>query len=148
MRIYMDVCCLNRPFDDLSQDRIYLEAEAVLSIISRCEKGIWTLMESGVIEYELSNISDEERLEQAQTLYSAASERIVLTEKAEVRAKYFQENGVKPFDSLHLALAEAHNVDVFLTTDDRLLNAANRLNVEIKTASPVIWLMEVMSDAD
>jgi hypothetical protein len=27
-RIYSDVCCLNRPFDDSSQDRIRLEAEA------------------------------------------------------------------------------------------------------------------------
>ena len=34
MKIYMDVCCYNRPFDDLSQDRIYLETEAILSIIS------------------------------------------------------------------------------------------------------------------
>ena len=31
MRIYMDVCCLGRPFDDLTQGRVYLEAEAVLS---------------------------------------------------------------------------------------------------------------------
>ena len=28
MKIYMDVCCLNHPFDDLSQDSVYLEAEA------------------------------------------------------------------------------------------------------------------------
>jgi len=25
MQLYMDVCCLNRPFDDLTQDRIYLD---------------------------------------------------------------------------------------------------------------------------
>jgi hypothetical protein len=30
MKIYLDNCCLNRPFDDLSQDRVYLEAEAIL----------------------------------------------------------------------------------------------------------------------
>ena len=24
----MDICCLNRPSDDLSQDKIYLEVEA------------------------------------------------------------------------------------------------------------------------
>ena len=29
MRVYLDVCCLNRPFDDLSQKRVYAEAEAV-----------------------------------------------------------------------------------------------------------------------
>ncbi|MBE2197400.1 MAG: hypothetical protein IAE79_02240 [Anaerolinea sp.] len=27
MRVYLDVCCLNRPFDDQSQERIQLEAE-------------------------------------------------------------------------------------------------------------------------
>lgn len=27
----MDVCCLNRPFDDLSKDRVYLEAESVMT---------------------------------------------------------------------------------------------------------------------
>ena len=32
MKIYMDVCCLNRPFDDLSQERVFFETEAVLYI--------------------------------------------------------------------------------------------------------------------
>ncbi|MGQ0592841.1 MAG: PIN domain-containing protein, partial [Gammaproteobacteria bacterium] len=26
-RIYLDACCLNRPFDDQQQDRVRLEAE-------------------------------------------------------------------------------------------------------------------------
>lgn len=142
----MDVCCLGRPFDDLSQDQLYLEAEAVLSILSRCEKGEWTLLASGIIEYEISNISDVSIHEQIQTLYSAAMERLTLTDKAEKRAAYFQRSGVKPFDSLHLAIAEACNVDVFLTTDNRLLRAAKRLNVKIKTANPVTWLMEELND--
>ena len=146
MRIYMDVCCFNRPFDDLSQDRVYYEAEAILSIISRCEKGKWTLIASGVIEYELSNTTDEDRLEQVKTLYVSASERIMLTVQMENRAAYFQDNGVKTLDSLHLAAAEISGVDVFLTTDDRLLRAAKRLDVHVKTANPLSWLMEVMKD--
>ena len=32
MKVYMDVCCLNRPFDDQSQERIKLESETVLMI--------------------------------------------------------------------------------------------------------------------
>jgi hypothetical protein len=31
MKIYLDVCCLCRPFDDHSETRVQLEAEAVLS---------------------------------------------------------------------------------------------------------------------
>lgn len=30
MRIYLDNCCYNRPFDDLRQDRIRIEAEKIL----------------------------------------------------------------------------------------------------------------------
>jgi len=146
VRIYMDVCCLNRPFDDLSQDRVYLEAEAVLMIVSRCEKGEWSLTASGVIDYELSNISDTDRLEQVQTLYSSARERIALNEAAETRAAFFHQSGIKPLDSLHLALAETNGANIFLTTDDRLLRAANRLDTQIKVMNPVLWLMEVMDD--
>jgi predicted nucleic acid-binding protein len=146
MRIYMDVCCLNRPFDDLSQDRVYLEAEAVLSIVSHCEKGEWHLMKSSTIDYELLKISEADRFEQVQELYAAASERIKLTEQAEKRAVFFQQNGLKPIDSLHLASAEASEVDIFLTTDDRLLRAANKMNLKIKIVNPVSWLMEVMNN--
>ena len=146
MRIYMDVCCLNRPFDDLSQDRVYLEAEAILSIISRCEKADWILVASGIIEYELSNFSDAGKLEQVQMLYAVSKEKIQLTEQAEKRAAFFQKNGLKPLDSLHLALAETGGTDVFLTTYDRLLRTAKKMDVSIKIANPVFWLMEVMKD--
>jgi len=142
----MDVCCLNRPFDDLSQDRVYLEAEAVLSIVSHCEKGKWTLVSSGAIDFELSKLPDIDRFEQIQTLYIVAGSRIKLTEQAEKRSVFFQQNGIKPFDSLHLALAEAGEVDVFLTTDDRLLRTAKKLNLKIKIDNPVSWLMEVINN--
>ena len=145
MRIYMDVCCLNRPYDDLSQDRNYLEAEAVLSIISHCEHGEWILVASGVIEHELTKITDADRLEQVQELYSTAKERIALTEPAEKRSAFFQQNGIKPFDSLHLAVAENAGVDVFLTTDDALLRKAQQMDLNIKVANPVSWLMEVLN---
>ena len=142
----MDVCCLNRPVDDLSQDRIYFEAEAVLSILSRCEGDRWVLLASGAIDFELSRLSDEDKLEQIQTLYSSASERVELTEEVERRAAFFQKNRLKPFDSIHLALAEAGEADVFLSTDDRLLRVASKMDLKIKTANPVSWLMEVLSD--
>jgi len=146
MRIYMDACCLNRPYDDLSQDRIYLEAEAVLSIISHCEKGKWTLIASGAIDFELSNLFDTDRQEQVQMLYAAANERIKMSSEAEQRAVFFQKHGLKPFDSLHLALAETSGADIFLTTDDRLLRTAQKTDLRINIANPVSWLMEVIND--
>lgn len=146
VKIYMDVCCLNRPFDDLSQDRVYLEAEAVMSIISHCEKDEWILVASGIIDEELSRLSDDERLEQVQSIYMVESERIRLTEQAEQRAAFFQQIGLKPFDSLHLAMAEMSGADIFLTTDDRLLRTAKKIDLKIKAANPVSWLMEVLDN--
>ena len=51
MRAYMDVCRLNRPFDDQTQDRIRIESEAVLAILNRCMDD-WILVGSEVIDYE------------------------------------------------------------------------------------------------
>jgi len=53
MRIYTDVCCLNRPFDDQSQDRIRIESEAILAILNRCLLD-WVLLGSEAIDYEIS----------------------------------------------------------------------------------------------
>ncbi len=57
IKVYLDVCCLNRPFDDQTQDRIRMESEAVLMILNRCLSD-WILVGSEVIDYELSRIPD------------------------------------------------------------------------------------------
>ena len=36
--------------------------------------------------------------------------------------------------------------NVFLTTDDRLLRTAKKLDLKINIANPVFWLMEVMNN--
>jgi len=38
MKVYLDACCLNRPFDDQTQDCIHLETEAIVLILNRLEK--------------------------------------------------------------------------------------------------------------
>jgi len=51
--IYLDVCCLNRPFGDQTQERIRLEAEAVMLILNRCQNTQWQILGSEVIDDEL-----------------------------------------------------------------------------------------------
>lgn len=51
MKLYLDVCCLDRPFDDQSQARIHLEAEAVLAIIRQVEFGAWSWVSSDAVSY-------------------------------------------------------------------------------------------------
>jgi hypothetical protein len=45
---------------------------------------------------------------------------------------------------LHLALADVHDVDVFLTTDDQLHRAAGKLSLNVIVQNPVSWLMETI----
>lgn len=139
----MDVCCLNRPFDDLSQDRVYLEAEAILAILSRCRKDEWTLTTSDVVDYELSRLTNTSKLEKIRNLCLTASERIVSTEETKMLARKYQAHGVKLMDSYHLALCETHGQDILLTTDDEFIRAASRIEINTKVINPVIWLMEV-----
>jgi len=146
MRVYKDVCCLGRPFDDLTQGRVYLEAEAVLAVISRCEEGEWVLLSSGAIDFEISQIQDMETQEKINTLYSSASEHHSITQAIVDRAKDFHVHNIGFFDSLHLAIAEDAKADVLLTTDDRLFKRAQKTDARIRVANPVTWLMEVTSN--
>jgi len=143
MKIYMDACCLSRPFDDLSQDRARLEAEAVTNILERCRVGLWSLAASEVIDFELSAIKDEDKLLRIRRLYSLAENLLPLTDQAKTRSTALRGQGLALFDSLHLAVAEIFQQDIFLTTDDKLIKKAKAINLDIKVANPVSWFLEV-----
>ncbi len=146
MKIYLDVCCLNRTLDDLEQVRIRIEAEAVMEIIQNCENGKYILMNSDIIEFEVSQHSDSFKQEQVKSILNLASIYIQSTESIILRAEELMKLGFKYHDALHLAFAEAGGADVFLTTDDRLLRKAkgssNVFQIEIE--NPTIWLMNIL----
>lgn len=53
VRLYLDACCLNRPFDDQTQVRIRLEAEAILLILFQIYAYGWEWIGSEVLSYEI-----------------------------------------------------------------------------------------------
>ncbi|MDR1394943.1 MAG: PIN domain-containing protein, partial [Deltaproteobacteria bacterium] len=67
--IYLDACCLCRPFDDQSQDRIFLESESIVSIFSHFKDHSWTMVGSDILEYELMKISNYDKLKKIMGLY-------------------------------------------------------------------------------
>ena len=79
MRIYLDMCCFNRPYDDQTQPRIRIETEAKV-----------------VIQHK-----------QAASLIAS---------------------GVGKYDALHVACSIAGGAELFVTTDDRLLNRLQSAN--------------------
>ncbi len=146
MRVYLDNCCYNRPFDDQSQDKIFLEAESVLSILKRCQNKELQLVGSTVIEFEISNIQDKEKQHKVMCLYSLAEMKYTVSDDVKKKAEDIQRAGIKLFDSLHLAIADYYNVDVFLTTDEKLEKLSKRVNLKVIVKNPVNWIMEVSNN--
>jgi predicted nucleic acid-binding protein len=149
-KIYMDVCCLNRPFDDWTQARVRLEAEAILAIALRCQNQEWQLISSTALESEISKTPDLSRRQRVLDSLIIAKSIIPVTEKILQRAKEIVPLGFKSFDALHVACAESGQADILLTTDDRLLRNARRheANLSIQVSNPVIWLMEISKAGD
>lgn len=52
MKIYLDASTLNRPFDEQSLLRNRLEAEAVIAILDKIERGALELISSSALLYE------------------------------------------------------------------------------------------------
>lgn len=145
MKFYLDVCCLNRPFDDQTQIRIHLESEAVIAIISQVENNAWQWVSSDAVAYEISKTPNEERQERLWSMESSATMRMALTDSILNEATKFQQLGFTTYDALHLVFAIEANVDVFLSTDDKLLKRAQRYSsqIPITVANPLSWLQKV-----
>lgn len=144
--VYLDVCCLNRPFDDQSQDKIRLEAEAVLLILTHLAAGEWQWIGSEVVDSEIEQTPDPERKSRVKLLTTHVH-RSILVEQTEVaRAQQLEALGFHSFDALHLACAESAGADVFLTTDDRLLRLAARFlgQLGVRVENPLAWLKEMV----
>lgn len=145
VKIYLDVCCLCRPFDDQQNKKIRLETEAILAILDRCNRD-WELIGSVVIDDEVSLIPDIERRLKVEQKLSLISEYIELNDVVFRQASIYQKAGFKLYDSLHLACAHIGKT-IFLTTDNTIINTARKNTlITIQVDNPVHWLMEVSSD--
>jgi predicted nucleic acid-binding protein len=147
MKIYLDTCCLNRPFDDQRQPRIRLEAEAVTLILEKVHQREWSWVGSEVLVYEIQQTTNAERKERLLLLAGGVNQTVELSEKIMERAEALSSLGFGEYDALHLASAENAKVDVFLTTDDPLLTIANRNKKRLPVFivnNPVKWLEEVL----
>ena len=146
MFIYLDVCCLNRPFDDWAQERVRLEGDSIVSIIQRVRAGEWQLISSEAIVVELGKMRNLEKKTSIIKLLALANISQKIDETVDERSQELESLGFGLFDSFHLACAEAAKADIFLSTDDRLLKNARRHEHELKVAvnNPVIWLISVL----
>ena len=142
--LYFDGCCLNRPFDDQTQIRIRLEAEAVLLIIFQLRLSGWEWIGSDVLSYEIDRMPDPERRLRVESLMSGIGRRVLLEPGMVSRAEDFMQLGLNAYDALHVVSAESGGAEALLTTDDRFIRAVRRnaSKFNVRVTNPLRWLEE------
>lgn len=124
MRVYLDNCCYNRPYDDQTQLRISLEAQAKMEIQSQIKNGKIELATSYINTYENNKNPFEMRRENIrnfQNEYAVIYVKESVDPRVCVMALEIEKAGIKHKDACHVVCAILSHCDYFLTTDDRLL---------------------------
>jgi predicted nucleic acid-binding protein len=141
MRLYLDLCCFNRPFDDQSQLLVRLQTEAKLAVQNSIRGGTHTLIWSAVLDLENADNPDMERTAAIGQWKSLAEVDIATTSVVEQLASTLSGNGLKPMDALHIASAIEAGAGCFLTTDKQILRKMKD-NALIQVLDPVDFIRE------
>lgn len=144
MKIYMDNCCYNRPYDDQSQMRIYLETQAKLHIQDMIRQEKIELVTSYILDFENSNnrsmqkkLAIQKFMNEYAVLYVSNKNEKDITKLAEAIMK----TGIKEKDAYHVACAVIAECNYFVTTDDRLLKYQSE-KIKLVTPGELIRRME------
>jgi hypothetical protein len=143
MRVYLDLNCFNRPFDDQTQERIRLESDAIFSILNRIIEGTDNLLWSTALAFENSRHPKLDRAVEISLWQQRAVITVLGSGKIEQRAREIHTVGIGSLDAIHLACAEAGLADVFLTCDDEVKTRAQRLELRVRVMNPLEYWKEV-----
>ena len=113
MRIYLDNCCFNRPFDDQQQLRIRLETEAKLNIQEKILQKKIELAWSYILDFENAMNPFQQRKLSIQRWKGHATIDTNETEEIINLAESFVKRGIKGKDALHLPVLLQRNVNMF-----------------------------------
>ena len=142
LKIYLDNCCYNRPYDDQSQVRVSLESQAKLYIQRQIVARRLELVSSYVLLSEnLANPVKSKR-ENIRDFIDANSAIFVSSaneDKIDMKAEEIMRTGIKYADACHVACAILAGCESFITTDKRLLKYQTD---EIRMLNPVNFVSE------
>jgi predicted nucleic acid-binding protein len=139
LKVYLDNCVFNRPFDDQSQIRIKLETEAKFYIQTLIKQHQLVLVWSYIIDLENAYNPFIERRNAIESWQTLAQVDISETENVLSTAHWVQTFGLKSKDALHIACAIEAAADYFITTDDLLIKKAGALD-KIRVVNPLDFI--------
>lgn len=123
MRIYLDNCCYNRPYDSQTSLKVSLETQAKLYIQEKIRNGDLELVASYMLEYENSKNHDLVKRTFILSYIDEFSKYFVPIErKNDLQEKITEimNYGIAYKDATHVACAIFARTDYFITTDIRL----------------------------
>ncbi len=121
LKVYLDNCVFNRPFDDQNQIRIKLETEAKFYIQSQIKQQHLALVWSYILDLENAYNPFAERRQVVHQWQALAKIDVSETETVLQQAHFIQTLGLKSKDALHIACALEAKADYFITTDDLII---------------------------
>ena len=139
-KLYLDICCYNRPFDNQSQIKIRLETEAKLHVQSDIRGGKYSLVWSYMTDYENENSPYEEKRKAIAPWKGIAGNYCHFSDDILSLGQKIMKHGIKAKDALHIACAVTSGCDYFITTDGRLTNK----NIDgINIINPIDFVREM-----
>ncbi|MCR8561256.1 hypothetical protein KXD93_26625 [Mucilaginibacter sp. BJC16-A38] len=142
MRIYLDNCCFNRPFDNQSSIRVKLETDAKLYVQLLIRERRLELAWSYILDFENDANPFAERKYTIEKWKGLSIIDVIENKDIISKALTFVKQGIKSKDALHLACAVEAKCEYFLTTDDLIHKKTQGIN-EIKVLSPVEFIQVV-----
>ena len=147
IKIYLDNCCYNRPFDDLTQLKVNIEASAKIYVQSLIKDKVITLCYSYMSVAEILDCNIEYNKESILNFIAEVDAEYIDYDKSKVTALANEatSTGIKDKDANHVACAIIGECDYLLTTDKRLLNYKTD---KIKVVNPIefVKIWEEMRD--
>lgn len=146
MRIYLDNCSYNRPYDDQTQMRIYLETQAKLHIQEMIRQNKIELVTSYVLDFENSNNRSKQKKAAIEKFMKENAVFYVSNKNEEDIAKIadaVMRTGIKEKDAYHVACVVMAECNYFVTTDDRLLKYQSE---KIKLVTPGEFIRRMEGD--
>ena len=142
MKLYLDTCVYNRPFDDQTQPRIMVESLCFIILMAKVALGEFQTVNSFALEYENTKHPKFENRLIILDLLHEAPEIVTKNDELVARSKELEKSGVMAMDALHVACVEHAGAEYFVTCDDTLIKRLRKIeSVKIH----VVSLMDFMS---
>lgn len=139
MRVYLDNCCFNRPYDDQNSIKIFMETEAKLFIQNEIRNKNIELVWSYIMDFENENNPNRENRELIEDWLNFSVLDIAENDNVIDKSINLINNGLDFYDSLHIACAIEGKADYFVTTDAKILNKKNLIG-EIVAINPIDFI--------